>query len=63
MGKKKGSRRFQIIYEEKHDMLSSSRILQDKETGALYLYHALGYGGGMTPLLNCEGKPLVEKKE
>ena len=60
MSKKNKNSRFQIILEEKHDVMSSSRILQDKETGALYLYHAWGYGGGMTPLLDSEGKPFAE---
>ena len=63
MSKKKENNRFQIISEEKHDMMSSSRILKDKETGVLYFYHAWGYGGGLTPLLDTEGKPLTEKKE
>ena len=60
MSKKKENNRFQIVLEEKHDVMSSSRILRDKETGALYLYHAWGYGGGMTPLLGNDGKPLTE---
>jgi len=60
MSRKKENNRFQIILEEKHDVMSSSRILRDKETGALYLYHAWGYGGGMTPLLDSEGIPLAE---
>lgn len=63
MGKKKENNRFQIVSEEKHDMLSSSRILRDKETGILYFYHAWGYGGGLTPLLDRDGKTLTDKKE
>ena len=34
-------------------------IWVDKETGVNYLYHASGYSGGMTPLLDREGKPVV----
>lgn len=34
-------------------------IWVDKETGVNYLYHAAGYSGGLTPLLDREGKPVV----
>ena len=59
--KKDDKNRFQVILEEKHDMMSSHRILKDTETGVLYLYHAWGYGGGLTPLLDHDGKPLIDK--
>ena len=63
MSKKKENNRFQIVSEEKHDVMSYSRILRDKETGILYLYHAWGYGGGLTPLFDRDGKPLTDKTE
>ena len=34
-------------------------IWVDKETGVNYLYHAAGYSGGLTVLLDQEGKPVV----
>ena len=34
-------------------------IWVDKETGVNYLYHAAGNSGGLTPLLDREGKPVV----
>ena len=34
-------------------------IWVDKETGVNYLYHAAGYSGGLTPLLDREGKPVI----
>ena len=34
-------------------------ILVDKETGVNYLFRASGYAGGLTPLLDREGKPVV----
>jgi len=37
----------------------STCILVDKETGVNYLYAAGGYGGGITPLLNRDGSPVV----
>ena len=30
-----------------------------KETGVNYLFHACGTAGGMTPLLDRDGKPIV----
>lgn len=31
----------------------------DKETGVNYLYHVSGYSGGLTPLLDRDGRPIV----
>ena len=34
-------------------------ILVDKETGVNYVYASAGYGGGITPLLNRDGTPVI----
>ncbi len=34
-------------------------VLVDRLTGVNYLYAAGGYGGGLTPLLNPDGTPIV----
>ena len=34
-------------------------ILVDRETGVNYLYAAGSYGGGVTPLLNRDGTPVI----
>ena len=34
-------------------------IYVDKETGVNYLFVANGYAGGLTPLLDCDGKPVI----
>ena len=34
-------------------------ILVDKETGVNYLYASGSYGGGVTPLLNRDGTPVI----
>ena len=31
----------------------------DRETGVNYFFHAAGYSGGLTPLLDKDGKPVV----
>ncbi len=36
-----------------------TEIWVDKETGVNYVFHASGYSGGMTPLLDRDGKPVV----
>ena len=34
-------------------------VLVDKQTGVNYIYAAGGYGGGITPLLNRDGTPVI----
>ena len=34
-------------------------ILVDKVTGVNYLFVSSGYAGGLTPLLDREGKPII----
>ena len=36
-----------------------TQILMDTQTGVHYLYVSHGYGGGLTPLLNADGTPVV----
>ena len=37
----------------------SNEIWVDTKTGVNYLYHAGGYGGGLTVLVNRDGTPIV----
>ena len=37
----------------------STEIWVDKETGVNYLFHSSGYAGGLTVLLDREGKPVI----
>lgn len=41
----------------------STEIWVDKETGVNYLYHASGYAGGLTVLVDMDGNPIVTKIE
>ena len=34
----------------------------DTQTGVQYFYHGGGYGGGMTVLVDAEGKPLLYRR-
>lgn len=53
---KKGER-FIKTYEQ--GVVNVSEIWVDRETGVSYFYHAAGNGGGLTPLLDREGKPVI----
>ena len=33
----------------------------DKETGVTYLFIKSGYGAGLTPLVDSEGKPVITR--
>ena len=39
--------------------ISVMEIWVDKETGVNYLYRQSGYSGGLSPLLDREGKPII----
>ena len=51
------SERFEKVYSQ--GSLIVTEIWVDKETGVNYLFHAAGYAGGLTPLLDREGKPVI----
>ena len=57
MKKAKKNDRFVKIYEQ--GQISGARILVDKETGVNYLFAFEGYAGGMTVLVDREGKPVI----
>ena len=54
---KMGKDRFEKVYSQ--GTFSVTEIWVDKETGVNYVFHASGNAGGMTPLLDREGKPVV----
>ena len=52
----KKEERFVKVYSEN---LGSEYILVDKKTGVNYLFVQSGYAGGLTPLLDRDGKPVI----
>ena len=50
-------KRFEKVYSQ--GMIENFEIWVDRETGVNYLFHASGYAGGLTPLLNRDGTPVV----
>lgn len=54
-------KRFEVIY--KQGTVSRIEIWVDKETGVNYLFREDGYAGGLTVLLDKDGKPVVTTVE
>ena len=51
--------RFERVYGQ--GTLSGMEIWVDKETGVNYLFHFAGNAGGLTPLLDNDGQPVITK--
>lgn len=49
--------RFIKIYSQ--GVANISEILVDRVTGVNHIFHAAGYGGGLTVLLDRDGKPVI----
>ncbi len=49
--------RFENIYSQ--GTVNKMEIWMDRETGVNYVFHVSGYSGGMTPLLDRDGKPVI----
>lgn len=58
MAKEKRDKRFSFTSE---GMLSGTSIIVDRMTGVNYLFVYEGYAGGLCPLLDAGGKPIVTK--
>ena len=56
-----GKDRFEIKDREHLGVMTNAQVIIDKETGVNYLFVHWGYGGGLTPLLDENGKPIVTK--
>ena len=50
-------KRFERVY--KQGVSTVLEIWVDRETGVNYIFRQSGYAGGMTPLLDREGKPVI----
>ena len=49
--------RFLKVYSQ--GAITLMEIWVDKQTGVNYLFHGNGNGGGLTPLLNRDGTPVI----
>ncbi len=59
----KKEKRFERVYKEGSDLSTEVNVLVDKTTRIQYLLVKSGYGMGVTPLLDSEGKPLLWRPE
>ncbi|WP_455715245.1 DUF6440 family protein [Anaerosporobacter sp.] len=53
----KSDERFEKVYTQ--GVLTITEIWVDKTTGVNYIYHTNGSAGGLTPLLDRDGKAVV----
>ena len=49
--------RFEKVYSQ--GTINVTEIWVDKETGVNYVFHAGGYAGGLAPLLDRDGNPVI----
>jgi hypothetical protein len=54
--KEKKEKRFIKVHSEG---FGSIEVFVDRQTGVNYIFKASGYAGGLSPLLDGEGKPIV----
>mgnify|MGYP007035352582 CR=1 FL=1 len=52
--------RFKVVYSQ--GVVDVVQILVDTETGVNYLFRKDGYGGGLAPLLDKDGKPVISSE-
>ena len=50
-------KRFERVFQQ--GTMTVTEIWVDKQTGVNYLFHQSGYAGGLTPLLDADGKPVI----
>lgn len=53
----KKDNRFEKVYTQ--GAIDVVEVWVDKETGVNYLFRASGYAGGLTPLLDRNGNPVI----
>jgi hypothetical protein len=52
-----GNKRFEVVSSQ--GTFEAYKVIVDKKTGVNYLYVTNGTSGGLTPLLDSEGKPII----
>jgi len=50
-----------FVWLKSEGFFKEARIIVDTETGVNYLFVQAGYAGGLTPLLDANGKPIVTR--
>ncbi len=50
-------KRFVKVYSQ--GLVDAVTVWVDRETGVNYVFMQSGYGGGLSPLLDRDGKPII----
>ena len=50
-----------FVWLEAQGVFKETHIIVDTQTGVNYLFVLAGHGGGITPLLDENGKPIITK--
>ena len=53
--------RFEIVEKSGSLFNNVYQVIVDKQTGVNYLFIKEGYGAGLTPLIDENGKPIITK--
>ena len=55
--------RFVVAHKEGSSFSSQGyrQLLVDRQTGVTYLFISAGYGAGLTPLLDAQGRPVITR--
>lgn len=61
IGKIMGKDDKRFIWLKSEGFLKETRIIIDTETGVNYLFVQEGYSGGLTPLIDADGKPIITR--
>lgn len=62
MAKAEKKERFKVAYKEVTGLSDEAKVvLIDLKTGVNYLFMQSGYAGGLTPLLDENGKPVISE--
>lgn len=55
----KKEKRFVVTSYEGNAFSNEATVVVDRLTGVNYLFFRSGYAGGLTPLLDRDGKPVI----
>ena len=59
MAKSKREERFVKILSDGSTFTENRMLYVDRATGVTYLFVKAGYGAGITPLLDADGRPVL----
>ena len=57
----KNSKKRFVTLETEVSFGARTELLVDTKTGVTYLWRVSGYAGGLTPLLNADGTPVITR--